>query len=117
MMRWIVATSLRFRFVVLAVAAIVMVIGFGQLRGVPVDVFPDLSAPAVTVLTEATGWRSRTPGPREGGRARSRSATRSSARSSTRPRHWPAGAASAGAYASPRYPCSAVGLIKFMVKA
>ena len=58
MMRWIVATSLRFRFVVVALAAIVMVIGFTQLRGVPVDVFPEFAPPKVEIQTISWGLNS-----------------------------------------------------------
>jgi CzcA family heavy metal efflux pump len=58
MMRWIVATSLRFRFVVVALAAIVMAIGFTQLRGVPVDVFPEFAPPKVEIQTISWGLNS-----------------------------------------------------------
>jgi CzcA family heavy metal efflux pump len=58
MMRWIVATSLKFRFVVLAAAAIVMAIGFTQLRGVPVDVFPEFAPPKVEIQTISWGLNS-----------------------------------------------------------
>ena len=39
MMRWIVGTSLKFRFIVLAIAGLMMLSGVGQLRDVPDDVF------------------------------------------------------------------------------
>jgi CzcA family heavy metal efflux pump len=58
MMRFIVATSLKFRFVVLAVAAIVMAIGFTQLGGVPVDVFPEFAPPKVEIQTISWGLNS-----------------------------------------------------------
>jgi len=58
MMRWIVASSLKFRFVVLAAAAIVMVVGFTQLRGVPVDVFPEFAPPKVEIQTISWGLNS-----------------------------------------------------------
>ena len=58
MMRWIVATSLKFRFVVVAVAAIVLAIGFTQLRGVPVDVFPEFAPPKVEIQTISWGLNS-----------------------------------------------------------
>jgi len=55
MMDWIIAWSLRNRVFVLAGA--VLLLGLGVWTGVemPVDVFPDLTAPTVTVLTEAHG--------------------------------------------------------------
>jgi Cu/Ag efflux pump CusA len=58
MMRWIVATSLKFRFVVVALAGIVMAIGFSQLRGVPVDVFPEFAPPKVEIQTISWGLNS-----------------------------------------------------------
>ena len=42
MMRSIVAASLRFRFLVVALAAGLMFLGVAQLRHAPVDVFPEL---------------------------------------------------------------------------
>jgi CzcA family heavy metal efflux pump len=47
--------SLRHRLMVLVVTALVFVTGAFWLRQVDVDVFPDLSAPTVTVLTETRG--------------------------------------------------------------
>ena len=47
--------SLRHRPLVLAVAALLLGAGGLWIAGLPVDIFPDLSAPAVTVITEATG--------------------------------------------------------------
>jgi CzcA family heavy metal efflux pump len=58
MMRWIVASSLKFRFVVLAAAGIVMAVGFTQLRGVPVDVFPEFAPPKVEIQTISWGLNS-----------------------------------------------------------
>ncbi len=47
--------SLRHRFPV-AVGAVVLTVGGAVwILGLPVDIFPDLSAPTVTVITEATG--------------------------------------------------------------
>jgi len=48
-------TSLRHRLIVLAAAAALVVVGTMRAQQMPVDVFPDLSAPRVTVVTEATG--------------------------------------------------------------
>jgi len=54
-MRWIVGSSLRFRFLVLAFAAGMMVLGVGQLRNAPVDVFPEFAPPRVEIQTPSLG--------------------------------------------------------------
>jgi CzcA family heavy metal efflux pump len=51
----LIAWALRNRFLVLAAAALSLVAGSWTAAGMPVDVFPDLTAPTVTVLTEAHG--------------------------------------------------------------
>ena len=55
MFNWIVQNSLRNRLFVLAFAAILMVYGAMAAVQTPVDVFPDLNKPLITVLTEAGG--------------------------------------------------------------
>jgi Cu/Ag efflux pump CusA len=55
MIRWIVGSSLRFRLLVVGIAAAVMAIGITQLRNQPVDVLPEFSPPYVEVQTEALG--------------------------------------------------------------
>ncbi len=55
MMRWIVGSSLRFRFLVLAFAAGMMVLGVGQLQSAPVDVFPEFAPPRVEIQTPSLG--------------------------------------------------------------
>jgi len=55
MMRWIVGSSLRFRYLVLALAAAMMYFGVGQLRKMPVDVFPEFAPPMVEVQTISIG--------------------------------------------------------------
>ncbi len=55
MMRSIVRSSLQFRYLVIVVAAVVMITGITQLRNMPVDVLPEFSAPYVEIQTEALG--------------------------------------------------------------
>jgi Cu/Ag efflux pump CusA len=55
MMRWIVGSSLRFRRLVVAVAAGLMVFGIMQLGSTPVDTLPEFNRPTVEVQTEALG--------------------------------------------------------------
>ena len=62
-MRAIIGASLRFRILVVAVAAAVLVLGFTQLRDAPVDVLPEFTPPYVEVQTEALGLSA------DGGRA------------------------------------------------
>jgi HME family heavy-metal exporter len=55
MFNWIVRSSLHNRLLVLALAAVLMAYGAMTAWRTPVDVFPDLNKPVVTVLTEAGG--------------------------------------------------------------
>jgi CzcA family heavy metal efflux pump len=55
MMRWIVGWSLKFRRLVVALAAGTMIFGITQLRDTPVDVLPEFSPPTVEIQTEALG--------------------------------------------------------------
>ncbi len=55
MFRWIIASSLNLRFLVLAAAAALVAFGSVQLRKMPVDVFPEFAPPVVQVQTEALG--------------------------------------------------------------
>jgi CzcA family heavy metal efflux pump len=58
MMRWIVASSLKFRFLVIAGASALVFFGIRQLRQVPVDVFPEFAPPRVEIQTEGQGMSS-----------------------------------------------------------
>ena len=55
MIRAIVRSSLRFRLLVVALAAGVMVAGVVQLRDAPVDVLPEFTPPYAEIQTEALG--------------------------------------------------------------
>src|SRR5215211_3576884 len=54
-MRWIVGSSLRFRWLVLFAAAALMVFGIGETRNADVDVFPEFAPPMVEIQTIAVG--------------------------------------------------------------
>jgi len=55
MFQTIIKTSLNQRLLTLAFAALLIVYGTFTLRQLPVDVFPDLNRPTVTLMTEASG--------------------------------------------------------------
>lgn len=55
MFRWIIGSSLQFRFLVLGIAAALVLFGTTQLKKMPVDVFPEFAPPIVEVQTEAAG--------------------------------------------------------------
>lgn len=54
-MRWIVTCSLRFRFLVVAGAAAMMLFGVSAVRQMPVDVFPEFAPPRVQIHTICLG--------------------------------------------------------------
>ena len=58
MMRWIVATSLRFRYLVVFVTAVLMFFGFIRIRNMPLDVFPEFAPPRVEIQTPCLGLSS-----------------------------------------------------------
>jgi CzcA family heavy metal efflux pump len=55
MFSWIIGSSLKFRFLVLAAAAALLVFGTQQLRRMPIDVFPEFAPPKVEIQTEGPG--------------------------------------------------------------
>jgi Cu/Ag efflux pump CusA len=54
-MRWIIRSSLRFRFLVVAVATALMIFGAGQLQNARTEAFPEFAPPRVEVQTITTG--------------------------------------------------------------
>ncbi len=56
MFRFLVTHSLRNRLFVLAAALALVVYGLFTISKLPVDVFPDLNKPTVTIMTEAEGF-------------------------------------------------------------
>jgi CzcA family heavy metal efflux pump len=55
MMRWIVASSLHLRFLVVALAGAMLFFGIGELRDAPLDVFPEFALPRVEIQTPCLG--------------------------------------------------------------
>ncbi len=55
MLRRIIGSSLKFRLVVAALAALLLVFGFTRLEPKPVDVLPEFSRPYVEIQSEALG--------------------------------------------------------------
>ncbi len=55
MLSWIIATSLKNRTLVVAAAVTLLLYGGYRMLQLPIDVFPDLNRPTVTIMTEAHG--------------------------------------------------------------
>lgn len=55
MFNWLISSSLKFRFLVLAAAIAMVAYGFEQMRKLPVDVFPEFAPPLVEIQTEGPG--------------------------------------------------------------
>jgi HME family heavy-metal exporter len=56
MFTFLVNASLRNRLLILAMAGILVLLGAYTARQLPVDVFPDLNRPTVTIMTESEGY-------------------------------------------------------------
>ncbi|MGZ6707840.1 MAG: efflux RND transporter permease subunit [Solirubrobacteraceae bacterium] len=57
-MRWIIGSSLKFRYLVVAAAVTMMVFGAGQVRNARTDAFPEFAPPRVEVQTICLGLSS-----------------------------------------------------------
>ncbi len=55
MLRWVVGSSLKFRYLIVALAAAMMFFGVQQLSSTQVDVFPEFAPPKVEVQTPSLG--------------------------------------------------------------
>jgi len=55
MIRWIVRTSLRFRFIVVALGIGLIYFGTQRIRDIPIDVFPEFAPPRIEVQTLCLG--------------------------------------------------------------
>ena len=56
MFNFLVTQSLKNRLIVLAIASVLVLYGAFTVTKLPVDVFPDLNKPTVTIMTEAEGY-------------------------------------------------------------
>ncbi len=54
----IVATSLKYRYLVVFLGAVFMILGIGVIRNMPVDVFPEFAPPRVEIQTPSLGLSS-----------------------------------------------------------
>jgi Cu/Ag efflux pump CusA len=55
MIRRVIAASLRLRVLVIAAAAVVMIVGIGRMRRMPVGVLPEFAPPYIEIQTEVLG--------------------------------------------------------------
>ena len=58
MLKWVIGSSLKYRFLVIAFAGGLMFFGVQQLRHTPIDVFPEFAPPRVEVQTPSLGLSS-----------------------------------------------------------
>ena len=52
----IIEFSLKYKLLVIVVAIAVTFLGWQTFQSAPIDVYPDINPPRITVLTEAHGW-------------------------------------------------------------
>ena len=55
MFGWIIRSSLKFRYILIAMSVVLLVFGAKQLRDMPIDVFPEFAPPKVEIQTEGPG--------------------------------------------------------------
>ena len=55
MMRWIISTSLKLKYLVVLAGALLMFFGTMQVRDMPIDAFPEFAPPRVEIQTVALG--------------------------------------------------------------
>lgn len=55
MIRWLVGSSMRFHFLVITIAGVLMLVGVNQLGSMSVDALPEISPPYVEIQVEALG--------------------------------------------------------------
>ena len=55
MFRWIIATSLKFRFLAVALAAVMVIYGIDRIERMPLDVFPEFAPPRVQIQAPGPG--------------------------------------------------------------
>ncbi len=55
MFRWIIGSSLKFHYIVVAISVVLLVFGTMQLHKLPIDVFPEFAPPKVEIQTEGPG--------------------------------------------------------------
>ena len=58
LLRWVIGTSLQFRYLVIFSTAALVVFGVGRIREMPVDVFPEFAPPRVEIQTPSLGLSS-----------------------------------------------------------
>ena len=55
MFRWIISSSLKFRFLVIALAAVMVMYGLDRIDKMPLDVFPEFAPPRIQIQTPGLG--------------------------------------------------------------